>query len=39
MYDGPAAERAKVQATRIAWAMQRRLTGVDARELDALLAR
>lgn len=39
MYRGPAAERAKVQATRIAWAMHRRLTGVDARELDALLAR
>lgn len=27
MYQGPAAERAKVQATRIAWAMHRRLTG------------
>ncbi|OBF81249.1 cyanoglobin [Mycobacterium sp. 852002-51163_SCH5372311] len=39
MYQGPAAERAKIQATRIAWAMHRRLTGVDARELDALLAR
>ena len=39
MYRGPAAERAKIQATRIAWAMHRRLTGVDARELDALLAR
>lgn len=38
MYRGPAAERAKVQATRIAWAMHRRLTGVDARELDELLA-
>ena len=38
MYRGPAAERAKVQAARIAWAMHRRLTGVDARELDALLA-
>jgi hemoglobin len=30
MYRGPAAERAKVQATRIAWAMHRRLTGVVA---------
>ena len=38
MYRGPAAERAKVQATRIAWAMHRRLTGVDAPELDELLA-
>lgn len=39
MYHGPAAERAKVQAARIAWAMHRRLTGVDARELDALIVR
>jgi hemoglobin len=38
MYGGPAAERAKLQAGRIAWAMHRRLTGVDAHELDALLA-
>lgn len=38
MYRGPAAERAKVQAGRIAWAMHRRLTGADAGELDALLA-
>lgn len=38
MYRGTAAERAKVQAARIAWAMHRRLTGVDAQELDALLA-
>ncbi|WAC90331.1 group III truncated hemoglobin [Mycobacterium sp. Aquia_213] len=38
MYRGPAAERAKLQAARIAWAMHRRLTGVDAQELDALLA-
>lgn len=38
MYRGPAAERAKVQAGRIAWAMHRRLTGADADELDALLA-
>jgi hemoglobin len=30
MYREPAAERAKVQATRIAWAMHRRLTGVVA---------
>ena len=33
MYRGPAADRAKVQAGRIAWAMHRRLTGVDAPEL------
>ena len=30
---GPAADRAKVQAGRIAWAMHRRLTGADAPEL------
>lgn len=39
MYCGPVAEQAKVQAARIAWAMHRRLTGSDAAELDALLAR
>lgn len=39
MYCGPAADRAKVQAVRIAWAMHRRLTGSDAPELDALAAR
>ncbi|WP_430919932.1 group III truncated hemoglobin [Mycobacterium colombiense] len=33
MYHGPAADRAKVQAGRIAWAMHRRLTGVEAPEL------
>ncbi|CAM2804046.1 cyanoglobin [Mycobacterium intermedium] len=33
MFQGPAAERAKVQAGRIAWAMLRRLTGDDAPEL------
>ncbi len=38
MYDGPAADRAKLQAGRIARAMHRRLRGVDARELDALAA-
>lgn len=38
MYRGPVAEQAKIQGTRIAWAMHRRLTGVDAPELDALLA-
>ena len=38
MYRGPAAERAKLQAGRIAWAMHRRLPGLDARELDVLLA-
>lgn len=35
MYDGPAADRAKTQAGRIARAMHRRLRGADARELDA----
>lgn len=33
MYQGPAADRAKVQAGRIAWAMHRRLTGAQAPEL------
>ncbi|OBK52735.1 cyanoglobin [Mycobacterium gordonae] len=39
LYCGPVAEHAKLQAARIAWSMHRRLNGVDARELDALLAR
>jgi hemoglobin len=39
MYRGPLAERAKVQAARIAWAMHRRLTGETAPELDALVGR
>ena len=39
MYRGPLAERAQVQAARIAWAMQRRLTGATAPELDALVGR
>lgn len=39
MFSGPAAEQAKVQAGRIAWAMHRRLTGSDAAELTALLNR
>ena len=39
MYQGPIAERAKTQATRIAWAMHRQLIGVDAAELDAVIAR
>lgn len=39
MYHGPIAERAKVQAARIAWAMHRRLTGGDSAELDAVVAR
>lgn len=38
MYRGPAADRAKVQAARIAWAMHRRLTGLDAPELLATVA-
>lgn len=39
LYDGPVAEHAKLQAARIAWSMNRRLNGADARELDALLTR
>lgn len=39
MYCGPVAEHAKIQGARIAWAMHRRLTGGDAQELDALVAR
>jgi hemoglobin len=39
MYFGPAAEHAKIQAARIAWAMHRRLTGSDLQELDALVGR
>jgi hemoglobin len=39
MYRGPVAEQAKVQASRIAWAMHRRLNGADAPELDALVKR
>jgi hemoglobin len=37
MYRGAVAERAKVQAARIAKAMHRRLRGGDAPELDALV--
>ncbi|ORV66857.1 group III truncated hemoglobin [Mycobacterium gastri] len=39
MYHGLAADRAKVQAARMAWAMHRRLTGDDAPELDAFVGR
>ncbi len=39
MYRGPHADQAKTQATRIAWAMHRRLTGTDNRDLDVLVAR
>lgn len=39
MFRGPIAERAKIQGTRIAWAMHRRLTGTDTPELDALITR
>ncbi|MEN3224096.1 group III truncated hemoglobin [Mycolicibacterium porcinum] len=38
LFVGPHAERAKLQAGRIAKAMHRRLAGVDAAELDALVA-
>ncbi len=37
MYRGPRAHQAKVQATRIARAMHRRLNGMDDQALDALL--
>jgi hemoglobin len=39
MYRGPFAERAKVQAARIAKSMHRRMRGIDAGELDALVVR
>lgn len=39
MYRGPIAERAKIQAARIAWAMHRRLTGTDSPALDDLVRR
>ena len=35
MYQGPAAQRAKIQAARIANSIHRRLRGVDVSELDA----
>jgi hemoglobin len=38
MYRGPIAERAKIQAVRIARAMHRRLTGNDSAELDHLVS-
>ncbi|KAA0107580.1 group III truncated hemoglobin [Mycolicibacterium sp. P1-5] len=37
MYQGPIAEHAKIQATRIARAMHRRLTGDSSEELDVLV--
>lgn len=39
MYSGPVAERAKLQAGRIAWAMHRRLNGTDSAVLDSFLGR
>jgi hemoglobin len=39
MYQGPVAERAKIQAARIATSMHRRLTGDAADQLDSLVAR
>ncbi|BBU23233.1 group III truncated hemoglobin [Mycobacterium xenopi] len=39
MYRGPVAERAKIQAARIAWAMHRRLAGSDSHDLNALVPR
>lgn len=37
MYRGPVAERAKIQAARIARALHRRLTGSDSQALDSLV--
>jgi hypothetical protein len=37
MYQGTIAERAKIRAARIAWAMHRRLTGNDSQALDDLV--
>ena len=39
MYTGPMAERAKRAAARIAWAMHRAMTGIDAPELNTLVKR
>lgn len=39
MFDGPVADHAKVQATRIARAMHQRLTATDSSELDGLVSR
>lgn len=38
LYQGPHADRAKLQGGRIAKSMHRRLAGADAAELDALVA-
>jgi hemoglobin len=38
MYCGPVADRAKLQAARIAKSMHHRLTGSDAGQLDAVVA-
>ncbi|HTM83506.1 MAG TPA: group III truncated hemoglobin [Mycobacterium sp.] len=38
MFAGPVAHRAKTEGARIAWAMHRRLTGVNATDLDALVS-
>jgi predicted metal-dependent hydrolase len=34
---GPVAERANTEAARIAWELHRRLTGIDSKELDAIV--
>lgn len=39
MYQGPTANRAKLQAARISTAMHRRLTGTGSKRLDELLQR
>jgi hemoglobin len=39
MFQGALAEHAKIQATRLAWAMHRRLTGENQPELDTLVGR
>ena len=36
MYDGPYADKAVVQAARVAWAMNRHITGADNADLTAL---
>ena len=38
MYDGPRADKAVVQGARIAWAMNRHITGADDADLTALSA-
>lgn len=37
LYSGPVADDAKIQASRIAWSMHRRLTGGNSADLDAVV--